>query len=63
MKEIVIPGMPMAEAMDSCFELIAVYASTLSKFAKENGYGSIETITDGVIALAQLMEEVNDLRY
>lgn len=45
--------------LNECIELIKVYASTLTKYVKENGDSSLGAITDDVKALAALITSVS----
>lgn len=43
----------------ACIALIEAYASTLTNYIKENGNGSLGTVTNDVMALESLISEVN----
>lgn len=49
-------------AMDAVLELIEVYASTLTNYIKKNGNGSLGSVTNDVMALANFISEVNRFR-
>lgn len=51
------------KAMVAFLELIEVYASTLTNYIKKKGDASLGNVANDVMALAQLVAEVNDLRY
>ena len=50
------------KAMDAVLELIEAYASTLANYIKENGNASLGDVTTNVMALANLISEVNRFR-
>ena len=49
-------------SLDACRVLIGVYAGALTNFIKENGNASLGDVTTNVMALANLISEVNRFR-